>query len=68
MSSEAAPTIRQVNAFLLDPARTAEELITIIGVAKGALDAASMQGKAQEAFDAATDDVLARERAKLAAG
>lgn len=68
MSSEAAPTLRQVNAFLLDPSRTVEELITIIGVAKGALDAASMQGEAQQAFDAATDDVLARERAKLGAG
>lgn len=45
-------TAQQINAWLLDPSRTIEELVTIIGVCKGQLDAGTFSAKVADAFKA----------------
>lgn len=58
-------TIRDVNAWVLDPARTVDELLEVTGAIKGRLDADSWNGQAQRAFADATNAADEAERKKL---
>jgi hypothetical protein len=66
MPGGTAATVEQVNAYLLDPARTVEELTAVLGVVKARLDDASMAGQVRTAFEdaSAEADAIARARFK----
>ena len=58
-------THEQVNGWLLDSARTVDELTNVLGVVKGQLEAASMQGRTVQAFQDATQDAEAQARRRF---
>lgn len=55
----------QVNAWVLSHDRTADELTTLLGVIKGALESGSYDGQLQKAFAAGVSEVDAAEKEKL---